>query len=173
MLGNGNGEWGGKTFINLKLVSVVWPCEKEDAPKFAVLGADFNETGESHNQVQGKLTKLTPSFTPAKGKMGDIFGFKAFIEDGEEVYVIESTITNASKDLLNSLVANIGEVLKINLYLNKNAYPTASVKLENGDWAKTLLPFNEIDNKKLFDAIPSADAKEEKGSDISATDIPF
>jgi hypothetical protein len=45
--------------------------------------------------------------------MGDIYGFKAFLEDGDEIYVIESTITNASKDLLNALLVNIGKVLDI------------------------------------------------------------
>jgi len=148
MLSNGNWNSEDKTFINLKLTSTPWVTEEQ--PKFTVIWEDFKPTSETYSEVGGKLLKIKGSFTPAKGHMGDIFGFKAFLEDWEEIYVVESTITNASKDLLNALLVNVGQVLKISLYLNKNWYPTSSVKLEDGNWAQTAFEFNKIDNKELY-----------------------
>ena len=175
MFGKAQWEGGDKKFVNLKLVSVVWPCEESDAPKFVLLWDDFRETDKSENQISGKLTKLIGTHTPAKGRMGDIFWFKAFLEDGDEILVVESTITNASKDMLNSLIPNIRKELKINVFLNKNQYPSSSVK-ENWKWVETYLPYNEIDNEKLFqwinvdEALP---AQEDNSGDINPEDIPF
>lgn len=189
MLGNGNNDSVEKTFINLKLVATPWVTDVQ--PKFVVLWNDFKETGETYSQVEGKLIKIKGSFTPAKGKMGDIYGFKAFIEDiedGDEMYVIESTITNASKDLLNSIVDNVGKHLKVNLYLNKNGYPTSSVKTPDGEWAKTKFEFNAIDIPSLYNSIQDAEknvhttdvndismTKEEldRKDSISIEDVPF
>ena len=176
MLSNGNGNSEDKTFINLKLTATPWVTT--EVPKFTVVGEDFKLTDEAYSGVKGKLIKIKGSFTPAKGHMGDIYGFKAFLEDWEEIYVIESTITNASKDLLNALLVNVGQVLKVKLYLNKNGYPTSSVKLEDGNWAQTAFEFNQIDNKELYNKVvelekagPEAEPDKEEG--VSVSDIPF
>jgi len=166
-LNNGNGEGGNKTFINLKLVATPGPTK--DKPTLVKLDADFKETDETFTNVSGKLTGLKKTFTAAKGKMGDIYWFKAFIEDGEEVYVIESTITNASKDLLNSLIPNIGEQVKISLYLNKKEYPTASVRGVDDKFVKQALDFKDLDTVALYNAIPEGKKEEE----IDVDNLPF
>ena len=173
-LSNWNIQEDNKTFVNLKLKSTVWPTEER--PVFVVLGDDFKETKETYSKAKGKLLKIKGTFTPAKWRMGDIYGFKAFLEDGDEIYVIESTITNASKDLLNALLVNIGKVLDIWLYLNKNGYPTSSVKLsgnfEDGNWAQTAFEYNQIYIKKLYEKIEELNAEKE-GEEIQNEDIPF
>jgi len=169
MLGN-NTDWGGnKTFINLKLTATPW--ETTEKPMFVKLGEDFAPTGEEYSSVEGKLTKIKATHTPAKWRMGDVYWFKAFLEDWEEIYVIESTITNASKDLLNALLVNLGTKLSISLYLNKNGYPTSSVKLEDWNWAQTAFEFNAIDMPWLYDKIVELEPKEEET--IEAIDVPF
>lgn len=170
-----------KTYINLKLIAVVWPVEdiKRDAPKFIKLDKEFKPIGETFTKVSGKLSWVKKTFTPKKGKMWDIYWFKAFLdqEDGS-VVVIESTITNASKDLLNALLANKGKQIEISLYLNKNKYPTSSVR-EAGEFVPTYVKFNEIDTIELFNSIEKVFVKDEddevnQGSDdINIEDIPF
>lgn len=171
-LSNWNAQDGDKTFINLKLVSEAWPTKEQ--PKFEVLGEDFKPTGDTYTELKGKLIKIVGTHTPPKGKRWDVYGFKAFFEDGEEIYVVESTLTNASKDLLNALLVNIQTVLKVNLYLNKNWYPTSSVKLEDGNWAQTSMEYNQIDVTKLYEAIEIASPKQSEASEeLAVEDIPF
>ena len=86
------------------------------------------------------------------------------------IYVVESTITNASKDLLNSLLVNIWETLKVSLYLNKNWYPTSSVKLDNWNYAQTAFEYNKLDMKELFNAI---EKNTEWSVELDISDIPF
>jgi len=173
-LSNGNSEWGDKKFINLKLTSEPGPTKEQ--PKFVVLWDDFKETEERYSELKGKLTKLVWTHTPPKGKRGDVYGFKAFFEDttegANEIYVIESTLTNASKDLLNALLANMWVELKINLYLNKNEYPTSSVKLADGNWAQTSMEFNKIDTKELYEQLEGLN-KEKEWEEITVENMPF
>jgi hypothetical protein len=159
-----------KKYVNLKLVAVAWPVEKVDWPKFVKLWENFEETWESYTRVSWKLTWIKPTFTPKKGKMWDIYWFKAILEDGDEVVVIESTITNASKDLLNWLLASKDKVVEVSLYINKNWYPTSSVRV---DWnfSETYLPFNQIDNIKLFNWISEKFVSDKK--DEVAVGHPF
>lgn len=148
------GNWNNndtKEFVNLKLSSVVWPTDEK--PMFVKLWADFKETSEKYSMVEWKLIKIKWSFTPAKWRMWDIYWFKAFFEDEKYIYVIESTITNASKDLLNALLVNLWKELKVVLYLNKNWYPTSSVKLADWNYAQTAFEYNKLDIKELFNAI--------------------
>ena len=176
MLGNWNTE-GNKSFINLKLVATPWVTEEQ--PKFAVLWENFEVTEESYSQMAGKLTKIKATFTPAKGRMGDVYGFKAFLEGEDAIYVVESTINNSSKDLLNALAVNLGEELKIVLYLNKNGYPTSSVKLTDGNWAQTAFEYNNLETVALYEKIASLTTEDdvavltEGKSEINAEDIPF
>lgn len=161
-------EENNKEFINLKLTSVPWPCEKHEAPKFVVLWNDFQPTEEKYSELSGKLIKIRSSFTPAKWRMWNIFWFKAFFDWWDKVAVVESTITNASKDLLNSLIPNIGKELKISLYLNKNWYPTSSVKDWQWQFVETAMPFNSINTETLFNLI-----KEKEQVWITMEDNPF
>ena len=162
-----NGNWGGedKNFINLKLTSTPWPIDsKDDAPYFE-RQIDFKSTGEKYTSLSGKLVKIKGTHTPAKGKMGDIYWFRAFFEDGDDIYVVDSTITNASKDLLNALLANVWVVLSIALYVNKNNYPASSVKLENGNYAQTKLDFQEASPTNLYEQVKEQEGeKEEEGA---------
>ena len=152
--------------INLKLVSVVWPVEnKSDAPKFVVLDLDYKETWVSYNKIKWTLTNLYGSFTPKKWKMWDIYWFKAYLKDWDEFYVIESTITNASKDLLNWLLTSKDKEIEISLYLNKNNYPASSVR-ENWEFVKWKYEFKELENVKLFNSILEAFPEELKASDL-------
>ena len=175
-LNNGN-EGEDKTFINLKLTSTVWPVEdiKKDAPVFTKLWDDYKPTWETFKNVSWKLLKLKSSFTPAKGRMWDIYWFKAFIEDGEEIYVIESTITNASKDLLNALLTQVGNEVKIWVYLNKNLYPSSSVRNSNDEFVEQRFDFKSLDTVTLHAEIDIVcpNTKEEDNWDISIGDIEF
>lgn len=163
-----------KKYINLKLVSVSWPVEnKNDAPKFYVLWDDFQLTDTAYTKIKWKLTWIKSTFTPKKWKMWDIYGFKAFLEDWDEVYVIESTITNASKDMLNNLINSKDKVVEISLYLNKNNYPASSVKDEAWNFVQWVIDFKSITPQWLTDAINKTFVKKEESSEINVEDIPF
>ena len=172
---NGWEVWN-KTYVNLKLVSTVWPVEKEDAPKLVKLNSDYKETGESFTQVSWILKWIKGTHTPAKGKMWDIYWFKAFIEDWQEVYVIESTITNSSKDILNSLLTCKDSEVKISVYLNKNWYPTGSVRGWDDAFVKQAFEFKEATREKLYPKIAEVfkpETKEDNNEWINIEDIPF
>lgn len=162
-------EWSGssKNYINLKLVATPWPVGKEDAPYFEKQ-VEFKPTGENFTKVSWVLTHIKPTFTPKKGKMWDIYGFKAYLEDWNEIYVIESTITNASKTLLNDLLNNKGKNLELSLYINKSGYPSSSVR-ENGNFVEWMFKFKDLDNVKLHTAISEKFKQEEKG--VTETDL--
>lgn len=159
-LWNWNGEMGDKTFINLKLVSTPWPVEKEDAPKFVRLDSDFKETDERYTSLSGKLIKFKSSFTPKKGARWDIYGFKAIFDamDNENIYVLESTLTNASKDLLNGLLLYSGEEVEAKIYLNKNGYPSAVVKDAGGNHTSQFADYTKLGKK---DWVPLTDLYDE------------
>lgn len=163
MIGNNSGN---KKYINVKYVSTVWPTEEK--PYFAILGDDYKEVDRA-TTIGGTLTDLKGSFTPAKGKMGDIYGFKAYFNDGEEVVVLESTITNASKDMLNVLLLSKGLNLRVDAKLNKNKYPTAYVTdVDSGDWLKdgSFSIDDKASQKMLFDEIGKQFPAEIKTSDL-------
>lgn len=48
----------------------------------------------------------------------------------------------ASKDIVNSALASIGQFLTIRMYLNKAGYPTASIKKEDGSFSDVKYPFD-------------------------------
>ena len=172
MLGNNNTVE--KKYTNVKLVAVAWPIEsKSDAPKFHVLDENFNLTDTTYTSIKWKLTWIKSTFTPKKWKMWDIYGFKAFIEDWDEVVVIESTITNASKDLLNALINSKDKVIHISLYVNKNWYPTSSVKDEAWAFIPWVMDFKSITPQWLTDAINNTFVKKEESSEIDISEIPF
>lgn len=163
-----------KKYINLKLISVPWPCEKHEAPKFVVLDKDYKETEEKYSSISWIVKFIKWTHTPAnpKRRMQDIYWFKAFIEDLDEVYVIESTITNASKDLLNSLLWNKDNKVDISLYLNKNMYPSSAVKI-NWEYAVTRLDFKWLDWVTIFNEIEKVFPPKKIDESIDINDLPF
>ena len=175
-----------KRYVNLKFVSTVGPCEKDEAPFFVLKDENFTLTDEKFSKVSGKVTKIESSFSPAKGKMGDIYGFTLYIEDSstDDIYAIDSTITNASKGLLNAALANVGKEVSINAYLNKNMYPTTSMRDSDGEFALLAIPdFKSVTTEKLFELIPKEGDNEARqvtppkrvrdDSEINIEDIPF
>lgn len=170
-----NNQENNKNYINLKLVATPGPLENRlDWPKLVKLWEDYKETGETFTNVVWTLKWIKPTFTPAKWKRWDIFWFKAFLEDWEEIYVIESTITNASKDLLNALLNSKWNFVKISLYVNKNWYPTSSVRNEL-DWFVEwhIKDFKSLTPSLLHWAIEDVFTVETKSNEISVEDIPF
>lgn len=97
------------------------------------------------------------------------------------MYVVESTITNASKDMLNSLLTQIGKKVSISLYLNKNDYPTACVKDSGGSHVEQKFDFKSLNNTALYEEVKrleaESDAKaaesDEANPNIGDEDIPF
>lgn len=169
-----------KNYTNVKLVSVPWPVtDKKDSPRFAVLWDNYELTDKYFTQIKWKVTWIKSTFTPKKWKMWDIYWFKVFISDIENpnnVLVIESTITNASKDLLNALINSKDKVVNISLYLNKNGYPTASVKTEDGNFIQWALDFKTLNWETLkakVDEVFKSSEQEIKSNDINLEDIPF
>lgn len=142
-------------YTNFKLVATPGPLEdKSDAPKFVKLWDNFELTNTNLSSLEGKVNWIKKTYTPAKWPRQEIFWFKVFLEVAEgKIAVIESTITNASKDLLNSLIPTKDEKVKISLYLNKNWYPASSVKDENWEYTPTAMDFKEVTAKGLHDAI--------------------
>ncbi len=159
-----------RKYVNLKLVAEVGPTTV--TPKLVVVWEDFQLTNESYTKISWTLKFIKWTFTPKKGRMGDIYWFKAFLEDGDITYVIESTITNASKGLLNSLLWAKDQKVDVSLYINKNGYPTSSVRIGE-TFAPQALDFR-ADNISLFEEIGKVFVKkEEEESELKASDIPF
>lgn len=163
-------------YVNFKLVAVAGPVEdKSDAPKFVKLDENFNQTNTALSFLEGKVKWIKKTHTPAKWRMWDIYWFKLFLEISEgKVIIVESTITNASKDLLNSLILNKDKEVKISLYLNKNWYPSSSVKDAEGNYVPTLLDFKTISAEWLHEGIDAnfiPEASEGKELSMSADEL--
>lgn len=184
MLGNGNNETSG---INLKLVAQKWPTEV--FPKFAVKVKwedwKWEVTEETYTKCWGVVTSMK---TTNNGKTGhdEVKWFEATLKDWDDTYIIDSTMSNAAKDLANHLLGSIGKKVNISLYLNSNEYPSASVKLDDGAHAPTALDFKGLDKDELYDKIkdqeapkkevkeaPKKETKKETKEEVSVDDIPF
>lgn len=174
-----NTESSNGTYINLKLTR-----NADDKPVF-VRQEDFKDTNEHYTEVKGKLKSITGSFTPKSAtNKYDTHGAKIQLTDGDEIYCIDTTITNGSKDMLNGLLSvAIWEEVTLVVYTNKAGYAAgAAIKdnsLEGKDkffpnfipWSDEYktgfkgMIFNELDSRKA----PEEVAKEE----VSMEDIPF
>lgn len=172
-----------KKFVNLKLISITWPVKDKAKqwPKFHIMWKDFKDTWETVTQVIGTLTKITSSFTPKNGAIWDVYGFKAYLEDGDEIYVIESTINNGSKGWLNKLLKNKGVKMKITAFVNDRMYPDISVKTMDNEHVEQHIPFPKIVtieevyagiNKYFPVEIKEEDKKKEEWG-LSVDDSPF
>lgn len=164
-----------KGAINLKLVAKQGdpdsPLTKEDAPKFVKKDEDFNLTNETYTQIKGKINKIKTSHN-GKSWQKEVKGFVIEMEDDGEKYYIDSTMSNASKDLANHALANIGKEVVISIYLNKSNYPASVVKTLNGEHTPSHFHYEGLDKNALWDAIK---AQEESNSEeeITEGDLPF
>lgn len=174
-----NAAGSSATYVNLKLTKT-----RDEKPAF-VRQVDFKDTDEAYTQVKGKLKSLKGSFTPKGGKNKyDTYGAKIQLEDGDEIYAIDTTITNASKDMLNGLLsAAVGDEVTLIAYENKAGYAASgAIKDETAQGADKFFPnfiawsddykvnfkdliFKELDSRKA----PEEVARE----DVSMEDIPF
>ena len=165
MLENSN-SWG--AFKYLKLVAPQGPTE--EFPKFVVQWGkeeNYELTDESYTKVRGMVDNIKTTHNGKTGK-DEVKWFEAIIVDGDESYVIKTTMSNASKDLANHLLAMVWvtDFINISLYLNKNKYPSSSVKLDNEEFAPTSLDFKGLDKNALWESI--------KGQEpVSTEEIPF
>ena len=171
-LKNGNVEENGNS-ISLKLVAEAWPTKVQ--PKFVkkikTPEGKWELSNESFSEVAGEVVNIKTSHN-WKTWMKEVKGFVVILQDGDERYYIDSTMSNASKDLANHLLASIWQRVVVKLYLNKTEYPTASIKLANGDFAPTALDFKGLDKNKLWDMI-KAQEPVKLTEEISVEDIPF
>jgi hypothetical protein len=155
--------------ISLKLVAEVWPTKIR--PKFVVKDKDTYQLTDSEYTEISWVLKSIETTNNWKTWIKEVKGFKFVIQDWEERYYVDTTLSNASKDLGNSLLANIGKELVISLYINKTEYPTASVKTKDWNFVETFVPYNELDKEKLWLAIKSQEVKkEDKG--LTVEDLP-
>ena len=168
-------------YINLKITRTI----DTDKPAF-VLQEDFKNTATSYKEVKGLLKSISSSFTPKGGNNKyDTYGAKIQLTDGEEIYSIDTTITNGSKDLLNGLLSvKVGEEVTLYVWENKGWYQTGgAIKDSNATdkedkFYKSFFEWNE-DYKNNFKSLiyneldgrvtPEQEAKE----DISLDSIPF
>jgi len=95
----------------------------------------YELTGQAFSSLSGVVKSIKTTHNGKEG-MKEVKGFSLFLEDGDERYFIDATMTNASKDLANMALTNIGNKINISVYLNKAGYPSISAKLEDGAYAK-------------------------------------
>lgn len=190
-----NGDDNNTTSISLKLVAVTWPVEKtrENEPKLVVKAKNestgyYELTNDKHSQVEWRVVSIRTSHNGKTGR-DEVRWFVACLQDGDERYYIDATMTNASKDLANHLLANIWKDVKISLYLNQDKrewkqwdyYPSASVKTPNGEHTPTHLDYKNLDKIKLWDEIkaqeevtnPVESPDRDTAWDIDIEDVPF
>lgn len=106
--------------------------------------------------------------------MKEVKWFVLTLEDWDERYYIDATMTNASKDLANMWLVNIWNNVNISLYLNKNWYPSVSVKLDDWSFAKWKFQY-PLDKDLLWNAIKEQEYVPQEGSnnEINIEDIRF
>lgn len=124
-------------YINLKFTKTA-----DDKPAF-VLQEDFKDTATSFKKVSWNLKSIRGSFTPKGGtNKYDTYGAKIELEDEGEVYVIDTTITNGSKDMLNGILsAKVGDRVVLDTYINGKGYvASAAIRDENLEWKEKYFP---------------------------------
>ena len=143
-------EASNSKYINLKL-----DRNADEVPVF-IVQEDFKSTGQEVKEVKGLLKSLSASFTPKSStNKWDTYGAKIQIEDGEEIYAIDTTITNGSKDMLNGLLSvAVGEEVTLAVYKNKGGYAAGSAIKDASQTDKDLKYF-----KGFFPWIDNTDPK--------------
>ena len=152
----------------LKLVAPQWPTD--EFPKFVAKAKNeatwkYELTDESYTKVSWTVESMKTTHNWKEGQ-AEVKGWSAKLVDWEEVYYLDATMSNASKDLANHLLGNIWSKVNISLYINNNKYPASSVKTDDGEFAPTSLSFKWLDKNELYDKI--------KGQEpVSEDSIPF
>jgi len=174
MLENTTGEGG--SFAKLKLIAEQWPTQ--EFPTFTK--EVKNEAGEyvlgdSFNRITWTVVSIKTTHNGKTGKQ-EVKGFQVEMKDGDETYVLESTMKHASKELANTALVNIGNVISVSPYLNKAQYPTLSIRLngKDGDWAKGKYEYEELltDLNPLWDDI-KAQENTTANEAVTLEDCPF
>jgi len=174
-------EGGNSKYINLKITKTI----DTEKPAF-VLQEDFKNTDTSYKEVKGKLKSLSSSFTP-KGATNkyDTYGAKIQLTDGDEIYSIDTTITNGTKDLLNGLLSvAVGEEVTLVVYENKGGYQAGcamkdpSAEAKEDKFYKSFFPWNDDYKNNFKDLIYNELAgrktpEQEAKSEVSLSDVPF
>lgn len=185
-LGTKGGDAGKK--IKLKLIAKPWdvknPLTKADAPYFTTIGEDYKEVWDKITNVTGEVKSVYTSYTDLWNR-GDVYGVKFYISDEDETYIIESTISHASKNMVNALLTCFGKRVEIFTYLNKHNFPAVWVRMENGDWSDVVIKdikeikFDELHRLAKEQEEKQKAEREAKGNNndsagnIDAEDIPF
>lgn len=169
-LGNGN-EGTTSNNIYLKLVAEAGPTTTrpflEKKTKNEATGK-YELTWETFTKIDGTIKNIKSSHNGKTG-MKEVKGFSFWLQDGDETYYIDATMTNASKDLANMVLNNIGKKVSLSFYLNKSGYPSVSGKDEAGEYLKGLMAY-PLDKNALWLAI---DEQTTKKDEISLEDVPF
>ena len=133
-------EASNSKYINLKL-----DRNADEVPVF-IVQEDFKSTGQEVKEVKGLLKTLSASFTPKSStNKWDTYGAKIQIEDGEEIYAIDTTITNGSKDMLNGLLSvAVGEEVTLAVYKNNKGYAAGSAIKDASQTDKDLKYFKSF-----------------------------
>ena len=173
-------EASSSKYINLKL-----DRNADEVPVF-IVQEDFKSTGQEVKEVKGLLKTLSASFTPKSStNKWDTYGAKIQIEDGEEIYAIDTTITNGSKDMLNGLLSvAVGEEVTLAVYKNNKGYAAGSAIKDASQTDKDLKYFKSFfewneDYKAnfkslIYNELASRKAPEQEANeDISLDSIPF
>ena len=169
-------SWGGDSANTkfLKLVSEAGPTET--LPKFVLKEKNaetghYDETESTYTKVSGVVEKIR---TTHNGKTGqkEVKGFILTLLDWGERYNIDSTVRQASKDIVNVALVNVGQKINISLYLNPKGYPSASIKDDEGEHSDVKYAFdpkNPLDTNQLWDDIKA----QEPIWDTDIEDLPF
>lgn len=140
---NWNGSNANKIYIDYKVTE--WPTE--DSPYFL----------DRENNIQSKNTKgfLKGAYwakTVGKHTVRSIT-FVIVDEDWDEQH-INGSLVQGTKDVFNALLANIGKDVAVWIYLNKNKYPSGSVRDGKGNFVEdTFFPYNAIDLEGMWNEI--------------------
>lgn len=123
--------------IYINYVTEQWPTD--NAPYF-----EDKKAGIKSTNVRWILKNIYGAKTIGKHTVKSMT-FVILDDDGDELH-INGSIVQGTKDVFNGLLNNIGNKVSISVYLNKNKYPTGSVRDEKGDFVdNTFFEFNAID----------------------------
>ena len=169
-LSNGN-EASTSNNIYLKLVAEAWPTTTrphlEKKAKNEATGK-YELTWEKFTKIDWVIKNIKSSHNGKTG-MKEVKGFSFWLQDWDETYYIDATMTNASKDLANMVLNNIGKKVSLSFYLNKSGYPSTSWKDETWAYLNGLMAY-PLDKNALWNAI---DEQTVKKDEIDMDSIPF
>lgn len=181
-------EGANKTYIDY--IAEQWPTD--NTPYF-----EDKEGGVKSTNVKGTLKDIYGAKTVGKHTVRSLT-FVIVDDEWDELH-INGSLVQGTKDVFNWVLNNVGNKIGVGIYLNKNKYPTGSVRDEKGEFVEnTFFEFNAIDLDGIWAEIEanhgfffkdweadrvfveatnwkadSNEVKAEAGSDINVEDIPF